>query len=194
MRRVRTLRCQRSGSAAAGLLVRGLTVRVLGIDPGTINTGWGVIDSDGPRFTYVDCGVIEAGRGEVPARLAVIAEELALVIQRYRADEVGLESNFVAKNVRSAMRIGEARGVIMATTAAAGMRLGEYAPRAIKKAVAGHGSAGKEQVQQAIAQILGLTGPPAEDAADALAVGICHALSSAYAAKVSAATMRGSAR
>ena len=158
--------------------------RVLGIDPGTLATGWGVVDCEGRNLRHVASGTIRVRRGDLSCRLGKIYEEIAAVLGRHGPAVVSLERNFLARNVQSAFRLGEARGVVMAAAAAAGVPLSEYTPATIKKAVAGHGRAGKQQVQEAVAALLGLSSWPEPDEADALAAAACHGLRSAYDAKI----------
>jgi crossover junction endodeoxyribonuclease RuvC len=170
-------------------------LRVLGVDPGTIRCGWGVVDCDGPRLTHVASGVIDAGRGEIAGRLLVVYRDLFEVISDHAPDSFSLERNFVARNVQSAFRLGEARGVAMAAAAAAGLGVSEYTPMMVKKAVVGYGRAEKGQVQLAVQRLLGLAGLPESDAADALAAALCHGLSGTFQARVvDAASLRGLTR
>jgi crossover junction endodeoxyribonuclease RuvC len=159
-------------------------MRVLGVDPGSIKTGWGVLDVNGSRMVRVDSGVLRVGRGEVCERLARIHQGLTAILSQHRPDYVSLERNFVARNVQSAFRLGEARGVVMAAAAAAGVALCEYAPMSVKKSVAGYGGADKAQVQGAVVALLGLDSVPAEDEADALAAAVCHAVAHRYDSRV----------
>ncbi|HYB97982.1 MAG TPA: crossover junction endodeoxyribonuclease RuvC [Candidatus Limnocylindrales bacterium] len=170
-------------------------MRVLGVDPGTIVCGWGVVELDGARLTHVASGTIEAGRGDVACRLSLVYAELLAVVDQHSPTDVSLERNFVARNVQSAFRIGEARGVAMAAAAARGIRVNEYTPMMIKKAVVGYGKADKAQVQAAIARLLSLAELPRTDAADALAAALCHGLSGRFDARVSdALSLRGLTR
>jgi crossover junction endodeoxyribonuclease RuvC len=162
-------------------------VRVLGVDPGTVITGWGVIDSARGRLRYVASGVIEAGRGEVAARLALVYSELCGVIARHAPEVLSLERNFLALNVQSAFRLGEARGVAMAAAAGAGVRLFEYTPAMIKKAVVGHGRADKAAVTVAVSRLLAVDAALRADEADALAAAACHGFRSAFSDKLAAA-------
>ena len=168
-------------------------MRVLGVDPGTIRCGWGVVDVDGPRLVHVASGVVEAGRGELASRLLQVHRGLAEVLRAHAPGAFSLERNFVARNVQSAFRLGEARGVAMAAAAAAGLPVSEYTPMMVKKAVVGYGRAEKGQVQAAVQRILSLPDLPEPDAADALAAALCHGLSGAFAAKVTQALPAGAA-
>jgi len=170
-------------------------LRVLGVDPGTIRCGWGVVDLDGPRLIHVASGVIDAGRGDIATRLLLVHQDLLAVISAHQPELFSLERNFVARNVQSAFRLGEARGVAMAAAAAAGLSVSEYTPMMIKKAVVGYGRAEKAQVQTAVQRLLGMETLPDSDAADALAAALCHGLTGAFEARVAdAVSLRGVTR
>jgi crossover junction endodeoxyribonuclease RuvC len=156
-------------------------------------TGWGVIDMDRGGLRHVASGTIRAGRGEVSARLGLIYAALGGVIVDHAPDVLSLERNFLARNVQSAFRLGEARGVAMAAAAAGTVALCEYTPATIKKTVAGNGGADKEQIQIAIARLLGLRKRLATDEADALAAAACHALRAGFTTRVRAAVGRARA-
>jgi crossover junction endodeoxyribonuclease RuvC len=162
-------------------------LRVLGVDPGTRITGWGIIDVSGSRLTRVASGVLRLGSGELSGRLAVIHAAISSIISEHEPTAASLERNFVARNVQSALRLGEARGAIMAAVAGKAVALTEYTPATVKKAVVGHGRAGKSDVQETMVRLLRLTELPSEDEADALAVAACYALRSGYDGKVSEA-------
>jgi len=164
-------------------------VRVLGVDPGTVTCGWGVVDCRGPQLFHVSSGAIHAaasGRRDISLRLAFIYSSLLEVIDEHHPEELSLERNFVARNVQSAFRLGEARGVAMAAAAARGLRVSEYTPMTIKQSVVGYGRADKLQVQLAVQRLLTLAAAPATDIADALAAGLCHGLAGRFEAKVQA--------
>jgi len=165
-------------------------LRVLGVDPGTILTGWGIVDCEGSRLRYVASGVVQAGRGELGGRLAVVHGALCEVIGLHAPEILSLERNFLAGNVQSAFRLGEARGVAMAAAASRGLGISEYTPAAIKKAIVGHGRADKAAVQAAVVRLLGLARHPQADEADALAAAACHGLRMPYESKLAAA-LRG---
>ena len=152
-------------------------MKLLGLDPGLGRTGWGVITVDGNRLTHVANGVIRTDRRlALAGRLAQIYDGLSEVIGRYRPDEAALEETFVNRNPASALKLGQARGVVM--LAAAGvMPVAEYPPNVIKKSVVGAGHAAKQQVQMMVRMLLPGIGetPMGADAADALAAAICHA-------------------
>lgn len=151
-------------------------MRVFGIDPGSVRTGYGCVESDGRRHRLVVCGAIAtSGESTLGARLAVIHDGLSALLRECRPDVVAIENLFYATNVRSALTLGHARGVAMLSAVEAGLELAEYTPAEIKRAVVGYGRAEKAQVGQMIALLLGLDAPPApHDAADALAVALCH--------------------
>jgi crossover junction endodeoxyribonuclease RuvC len=156
-------------------------VIVLGVDPGTAATGYGVVEraAIGP-LRLVECGVIRppAGRPH-PERLAVIFDELTDLVARHRPDVVAVETVFVAHNARSALVLGQARGMALLAAARAGLEVAEYAPRMVKKAVVGTGDASKGQVQQMVARLLRLkTAPRPADAADGVAIALTHCLRS----------------
>jgi crossover junction endodeoxyribonuclease RuvC len=151
-------------------------VRVFGVDPGSIRTGYGCVDTDGRRHRLVLCGAIHAGgAASFPDRLAVIYRELSKIFRDCKPESVAIESLFHAANVRSALKLGHARGVAVLAAVEAGIPVVEYSPAEVKRAVVGYGRAEKTQVQQMIKLLLGLEAvPEPHDAADALAVAICH--------------------
>jgi crossover junction endodeoxyribonuclease RuvC len=152
-------------------------VRVFGIDPGSVRTGYGCVETDGRRHRLVACGAITTtGAPTLAARLAAIHGELSALLRECRPTAVAIENLFYATNVRSALTLGHARGVAMLAAVEAGIELAEYTPAEIKRAVVGYGRAEKAQVQRMIALLLGLQRAPSpHDAADALAVALCHA-------------------
>ena len=168
-----------------------MTIRVLGIDPGSQCTGFGVVDATGPRLTYVASGVIRTGQGEFAARLCEIFRCIQTVVAEYRPQEIAIERVFVNRNPDSALKLGQARGAAICGTADANAEVFEYATRQIKQAVVGSGSAEKAQVQLMMKSILRLEGPLAADAADALAAAVCHALRGGVRASVVRAGGRG---
>ncbi|MBP7779307.1 MAG: crossover junction endodeoxyribonuclease RuvC [Acidobacteria bacterium] len=151
-------------------------MRIFGIDPGSERTGYGCVESDGRRHRLVECGAIAtAGVPTLGARLALIHDRLSALLEDCRPDVVAIENLFFATNVRSALTLGHARGVAMLSAVEAGLELAEYTPTEIKRAVVGYGRAEKAQVGQMVALLLGLERPPTpHDAADALAVALCH--------------------
>lgn len=151
-------------------------VRILGVDPGSRVTGYGVIDASGGRIDFVVCGVIKTTREQSFSwRLNEIFDGLNEVVQVHRPVVAAVEEVFLATNPRSAIKLGHARGAAVIAAMQNGLTVHDYSPRAIKRAVAGYGQAGKEQVQHMVQVLLGLSGRPSRDAADALAVAICHA-------------------
>lgn len=152
---------------------------MLGVDPGTAATGYGLVErpATGP-LRLIECGVVRPGASaRFETRLAVIHEEVSAIIARHRPDAVAVEDVFVARNVRSAMILGHARGVILLAAAQAGLPVSAYAPRAVKSAVAGSGDATKGQVALMTARLLRLkSAPKPADAADGVAVALAHCL------------------
>jgi crossover junction endodeoxyribonuclease RuvC len=152
-------------------------VKVFGIDPGSDRTGYGCVETDGSRHRLMTCGAISApASATFPQKLLVIHSRLTTLLSECRPDCVAIENLFHAANVRSALKLGHARGVAMLAAVEAGVNVAEYTPAEIKRAVVGYGRAEKSQVQQMIKLLLGLSDAPSpHDAADALAVAICHA-------------------
>lgn len=148
--------------------------RILGIDPGSRLTGFGVLDFQGDSPIYVASGTVRSADGSFPDRLRQIFEAVAEIVSEYRPDIVAIESVFMHKNASSALKLGHARAAAMCATFEHNIEVYEYAPREIKQAVTGTGSATKEQVQHMIVSLLQLDGTPAPDAADALAAALCH--------------------
>jgi crossover junction endodeoxyribonuclease RuvC len=150
---------------------------VLGIDPGTVRLGYGLVDLlPGGKLRYVECGVIAANpRANRYARLAEIGRSLRELCQEARPTVMAMEEAFFGKNVQSTLALGEARGAAMLVAADAGLSLAGYSPATVKKMVTGHGRASKEQIGYLVRALLGLRRIPAPDAADALALAICHA-------------------
>jgi len=151
-------------------------VRIFGIDPGSETTGYGCVETDGSRHRIVVCGAISSPASTAfPDRLLAIHTQLTTLLAECRPESVAIESLFFATNVRSALKLGHARGVAMLAAVEAGLPVVEYTPAEIKRAVVGYGRAEKPQVQQMVKLMLGLAAVPSpHDAADALAVAICH--------------------
>jgi crossover junction endodeoxyribonuclease RuvC len=149
-------------------------MRILGIDPGSRFTGFGIIDVDGDRATLVRQGVIRTGSGEFTERLGVIFAELRELIQEHSPAEVAVETVFLSHNAASALKLGQARGAAVCAAISMGLPVSEYSPRSVKQAIVGRGGADKVQVQHMVCVLLQLPETPAEDAADALAVALCH--------------------
>jgi crossover junction endodeoxyribonuclease RuvC len=153
------------------------SLRVLGIDPGTLRLGYGVIECHGrAEVRYVECGVISApARDPRPARLAEIGRGLRELLVELRPDAVAMEEAFFGKNVQSTLALGEARGVAIFVAAELGLTVSGYAPATVKQAVVGHGRATKDQIGYLVRALLSMRSVPEPDAADALAIAICHA-------------------
>ena len=149
-------------------------MRILGIDPGSRFTGFGIIDVQGEDATLVRHGVIRTGKGEFTERLGVIFSELRTLIEELAPAEVAVETVFVAHNAASALKLGQARGAAVCAAISMGLPVAEYSPRSVKQAIVGRGGADKVQVQHMVMGLLRLRETPAEDAADALAVALCH--------------------
>lgn len=151
-------------------------MRVIGIDPGTAITGWGVIEGDGHTLTALAYGVITTPAGTpLPQRLQTIYRELTAIIQQWRPETAGLEELFFSKNAKTALTVGHGRGVAMLALANAELSVTEYKPLEVKQAITGHGGADKSQIQYMVRLLLSLDEiPHPDDAADALAVAICH--------------------
>lgn len=150
--------------------------RILGVDPGSRATGYGVIEKEGGRLYFVSCGVIRVSdRLTFPERLKGIHDGLSEVIEKQGPTEAAVEDVFVAINPRSALKLGHARGVAILAAMQYGLGIHDYTPRMIKQAVVGYGDADKFQVKQMVRVLLRLSSSPSADAADALAVAICHA-------------------
>jgi len=151
-------------------------MRILGIDPGTRITGYGIIDVEGNRLRHIDNGIVTTRSGlPLAERLKMIYDGLQKVIATYNPVEMSIEQVFLAKNPRSALTLGHARGTAMLAGVNANLPVSEYSALQVKSAVVGYGRAGKQQVQQMVKALLNLPEIAQEDAADALAVAICHA-------------------
>jgi crossover junction endodeoxyribonuclease RuvC len=150
-------------------------VRIIGIDPGSRFTGYGVIEVEGTRSVCIAQGRVVCGDGPLPERLLKILRELNDVVAEHRPQEAAIEEVFVRMNVGSALVLGQARGAAICALAGNGLPLAEYAPARIKSAIAGHGRAEKGQIQHMVKVLLNLREAPVSDASDALAVALCHA-------------------
>jgi len=150
---------------------------ILGVDPGIASLGYGVIRTDGESIRHIEHGCITTSAGEpVPVRLRALYEELVEIKRRFRATDVAVETLFYSRNVTTAVAVGQARGVALLATVDDGTVFGEYTPAEIKQIVGGFGGARKREMQEMVRLLLGLDRLPApDDAADALAVAICHA-------------------
>ena len=162
-------------------------ILILGIDPGTATTGYGIIEIKGNKYSGIDYGTILTESSlEMPIRLKLINDNLTKVIDYYKPKHMAVEQLYFSKNTRTALSVGQARGVILLTGIQLNLHLAEYTPLQVKQAVVGYGRADKKQMQKMVAAILNIsTIPKSDDAADALAVAICHAnsykLKSAFA-------------
>lgn len=150
-------------------------VRILGLDPGSQRTGYAVIEVNGGNIGYIVSGAIKAGGESLAERLQDIFAGVDRLTNEFRPDEVAIERVFMHRNADSALKLGQARGAALSATFAARPRVFEYAPREVKLAVVGTGGAQKDQVQIMVKRLLNIAGPLAEDAADALAIALCHA-------------------
>jgi len=147
---------------------------ILGIDPGSRFTGFGIIQIDGKVPRYITSGVVKAEQEDVPQRLRTIFVGLQTVMQTYQPTELAIEQVFMHENAASAIKLGQARGVAIAATFAHDLQVYEYSARQIKQAVVGYGNAAKEQIQAMVQRLLNLSAAPQADAADALACALCH--------------------
>ena len=151
-------------------------IRILGIDPGLRRTGWGLIEADGNRLIHIACGSLETSEhAALGARLVAIHDGLIAVMEKYRPHEAAVENTFVNSNAAATLKLGQARGIAMLVPARAGLTVAEYAPNLVKKSIVGSGHAEKTQIRMMIGVLLPKADPQSEDAADALAIAICHA-------------------
>lgn len=148
---------------------------ILGIDPGSIRTGFGIIQSEKQNLVHITHGTIHAKGDTIAARLYFIYEELSKIIALHKPDEAAIEEVFMQVNVQSALKLGQARGAALIAIARHAVLVHEYSPRVIKKTAVGYGAASKEQIQFMMRAQLKLSANPQADAADALAIAICHA-------------------
>jgi len=148
--------------------------RILGIDPGSRSTGYGLVDEGGRDAVLVECGCIRTESDNFPDRLKQIYDGIHAVVRQYRPDVLAIEQVFVHKNADSALKLGQARGAAICGVLAAGLPVYEYAARAVKQALVGKGSADKQQVQHMVKVLLKLTDELQADAGDALGVALCH--------------------
>lgn len=166
-------------------------MRVIGIDPGSIITGYGIVEQGPGSIRHLDNGIIAPGeRLPFPKRLHAIFQGVEALIERHRPDVVVIENVFVAKNARSSLLLGHARGVAMLAASAAGITVVEYTPSQVKLAVTGSGRADKGQIQRMVRAILGLPEIASEDASDALAIAICHLNSAGLSQRIQASAAR----
>jgi len=151
------------------------SVRVLGIDPGSVITGYGIIDSNGARSVYVAHGHIRVKGDTFPDKLGHIHTALSEVVEQWHPDQVAIEQVFISNNPMSALKLGQARGAALTAVVTNGLPVNEYAARSIKQVVTGSGSSDKQQVQIMVKSLLGLNRDVQADAGDGLAIAICHA-------------------
>ncbi len=174
--------------------ITGASMRVLGIDPGLRNLGWGVIDVQGARISHVANGICHStpgeGEGDLAQRLAALHAQLTEVLRAYTPDAAAVEHTFVNKDAVATLKLGQARGIALLVPAQFGLTVGEYAPNAVKKAIVGVGHAGKDQVDHMVRLHLPGVKIAGPDAADALAIAICHAHHLQSAGRLQAALKR----
>ena len=151
-------------------------IRILGIDPGLRRTGWGLIESDGNRLVYVACGCVDTDdRAELCERLVTLHAGLQKVIAQFSPEEAAVEHTFVNTNASATLKLGQARGIAMLVPARASVPVAEYAPNLVKKTIVGAGHGEKAQIRMMIGVLLPKADPQTHDAADALAIAVCHA-------------------
>jgi crossover junction endodeoxyribonuclease RuvC len=166
--------------------------RILGIDPGSRLTGYGLIDCEAAQARYVASGCVQVSGATLADKLGLIFHELGELIARYQPRELAIESVFLHRNADSALKLGQARGAAICAAVTGNLPVAEYAPREIKQAVVGKGSADKQQVQHMVRVLLSLSATPQADAADALAVALCHSFQRKAIERVApASTLRG---
>jgi crossover junction endodeoxyribonuclease RuvC len=151
-------------------------IRILGIDPGLRRTGWGVVEAIGNRLVHVACGSVTTDdRATLAERLVMIHDGLAAIVADYAPDEAAVEATFVNKDATATLKLGQARGIALLVPARAGLSVAEYAPNLVKKTIVGAGHGDKAQIRMMIGVLLPKAQPATHDAADALAIAICHA-------------------
>jgi crossover junction endodeoxyribonuclease RuvC len=151
-------------------------IRIIGIDPGLRRTGWGVVETEGNRLSFVGCGSVTTDdRNDLAARLLTIHDGLMRILEEFRPDEAAVEATFVNKDASATLKLGQARGIAMVVPARAGVPVAEYAPNLVKKSIVGVGHGDKTQVRMMIGVLLPKADPASHDAADALAIAVTHA-------------------
>lgn len=151
-------------------------IRILGIDPGLRRTGWGVVDAEGNRLSFVACGSVDTDeRRDLATRLVTIHDGLVRVIETFRPAEAAVEATFVNRDAAATLKLGQARGIALLVPGRAGLRVAEYAPNVVKKSIVGAGHGEKAQIRMMIAVLLPKADPQSDDAADALAIAVTHA-------------------
>jgi crossover junction endodeoxyribonuclease RuvC len=157
-------------------VIMGRPIRILGIDPGLRRTGWGVIDVDGNRLIFTSCGSVATNdRAALAERLVTIHDGLTKVVEEFAPDEASVEATFVNKDGSATLKLGQARGVALLIPARAGVPVSEYAPNLVKKTIVGAGHCEKDQIRAMLRILLPKADPTTHDAADALAIAVCHA-------------------
>ena len=169
-------------------------IRIIGIDPGSRRTGYGIVDMSGATINYVTSGIVRLPEESLPQRLQLIFDAVSQLIEEYEPVVMSIEDVFMSINPRGALKLGQARGAAILAGTNAKLPVSEYSPRSVKQAIVGTGSADKKQVQMMVTSLLKLPGEPAEDAADGLAVAICHGHSMRSQKIMSAAGAKGFAR
>jgi crossover junction endodeoxyribonuclease RuvC len=151
-------------------------IRIIGIDPGLRRTGWGVVEIEGNRLSFIGCGSVATDdRNDLAMRLLAIHDGLMRVLEEFRPDEAAVEATFVNKDAKSTLKLGQARGIAMVVPARAGVPVAEYAPNLVKKSIVGVGHGDKSQVRMMIGFLFPKADPTSDDAADALAIAVTHA-------------------
>ena len=152
------------------------TIRIIGIDPGLRRTGWGIIETSGNSLRFVASGTVTSdGEMDLASRLCQLHDGLADIVHSYQPDEAAVEQTFVNKDAVATLKLGQARGIAMLVPARSGVPVAEYAPNLIKKTIVGAGHGEKAQIRMMIGVLLPKADPRSEDAADALAIAVCHA-------------------
>jgi len=153
-----------------------MSVRILGIDPGLRNTGWGLITQDGSKLSFIACGTIKSDeKTSLAERLKQLHDGLSEIVASYTPDEAAVEETFVNKDARATLKLGHARGIALLVPALAGLSVAEYAPNLVKKTIVGAGHADKDQIHMMVKVLLPKSDAKTPDAADALAIAMTHA-------------------
>ena len=168
--------------------------RIIGIDPGSRRTGYGIVDMSGGTMDYVTSGIVRLPEGSLPERLQLIFDAVSQLVEEYKPVVMSIEDVFMSINPRGALKLGQARGAAILAGTNAKLPVSEYSPRSVKSAVVGTGAADKKQIQMMVTSLLKLPSEPSEDAADALAVAICHGHSMRSQKLLSKAGVKGFAR
>jgi crossover junction endodeoxyribonuclease RuvC len=156
--------------------IMGSPIRILGIDPGLRRTGWGLIEVEGNRLIFTACGsVATSDKVSLAERLVTLHDGLVKVVEEFAPDEAAVEATFVNKDANATLKLGQARGIALLIPARAGISVAEYAPNLVKKTIVGAGHCEKEQIRLMLRVLLPKADPPTHDAADALAIAVCHA-------------------